>query len=58
MIDDVTPSQALIDFWLQAGPERWGRKSEAFDADFRGRFLALCKQAAVGYLDGWATTSE
>ncbi|HEY8360720.1 MAG TPA: DUF924 family protein [Ramlibacter sp.] len=55
-----TPAQAaeVVAFWRAAGPQRWFRKDEAFDADFRQRFLALHEQAATGALNGWAGDAE
>jgi uncharacterized protein (DUF924 family) len=44
----------VIDFWRQAGPARWFKQDAVFDADFRGRFLALHQRAAAGELDRWA----
>lgn len=45
----------IIAFWRDAGPERWFRKDEAFDAQFRARFLAAHEAAARGELDAWAS---
>lgn len=49
---------AVVAFWRDAGPARWFRKDEAFDADFRARFLALHERAAAGELDSWDRTAE
>lgn len=48
----------VVDFWQAAGPQRWFRKDEAFDAEFRSRFLAAHEAAARGELHGWAATAE
>jgi uncharacterized protein (DUF924 family) len=48
----------LIDFWREAGPARWFRKDEAFDALFRERFLAMHEAAARGDLQAWGATPE
>ncbi|MDM0046294.1 DUF924 family protein [Variovorax dokdonensis] len=45
--------QAILDFWRQAGPEKWFRKDDAFDADFKSRFEAAHHAAARGELDAW-----
>jgi uncharacterized protein (DUF924 family) len=45
-------------FWRAAGPERWFRKDEAFDSEFRDRFLAAHEAAASGALDGWGASAE
>jgi len=44
----------VLDFWRAAGPARWFRKDEAFDEEFRSRFLAQHEAAARGELDAWA----
>jgi uncharacterized protein (DUF924 family) len=47
-------SADVLAFWREAGPRRWFRKDEAFDAEFRSRFQR-CHEAAVrGELDTWA----
>lgn len=48
----------VLDFWREAGPERWFRKDEAFDARFRERFLATHEAAACGALDAWANSAD
>ena len=48
----------VVAFWRDAGPPRWFRKDDAFDREFRGRFLALHEAAAQGKLDAWAETAE
>jgi uncharacterized protein (DUF924 family) len=53
----MTPNDVLA-FWREAGPARWFRKDEAFDADFRARFLASHEAAARGDLDAWAGTAD
>ena len=57
---DDTPDEAaaVVRFWRDAGPARWFRKDEAFDAQFRERFLALHERAAAGQLDGWAVGAQ
>jgi uncharacterized protein (DUF924 family) len=53
----VSPAD-VVSFWREAGPKRWFRKDETFDADFRSRFLP-CHEAAVrGELDSWAGDAE
>lgn len=48
----------VLAFWRDAGPERWFRKDEAFDAEFRRRFLQAHEAAAAGRLDAWRTSAE
>ena len=60
-----TPSTAMqqlvqpddvVTFWQNAGMERWFRKDDAFDDEFRHRFLAAHEAAAAGTLDAWAAS--
>lgn len=48
----------VLAFWRDAGPSRWYRKDEAFDRDFRDRFLATHEAAARGELDDWLATPQ
>jgi uncharacterized protein (DUF924 family) len=50
--------QAVLAFWREAGPSRWFRKDEAFDRDFRDRFLAAHQAAARGEFDAWAAMPD
>lgn len=45
-------------FWRTAGPDAWFEKSEAFDSEFRGRFLDLHHAAARRELDDWISHAE
>jgi uncharacterized protein (DUF924 family) len=57
----VQPTSALTEvlaFWRDAGPARWFRKDDAFDAEFRRRFLGLHEVAARRDLDAWAATPD
>lgn len=47
-------AQDVVAFWRQAGASKWFRKDEAFDREFRERFLALHERAAAGQLAAWA----
>ncbi len=51
-------AREVVDFWRDAGPERWFAKDAAFDAAFRDRFLAAHEAAAAGRLDGWLRDAE
>ena len=44
---------AVVEFWTQAGQERWFGKDEAFDASFKARFLDLHMKVAARQHDGW-----
>ena len=48
----------IVQFWREAGPERWFRKDEAFDRDFRERFLASHQAAARGELAPWCAGAQ
>jgi uncharacterized protein (DUF924 family) len=50
--------ERVLEFWREAGPSRWFRKDDAFDADFRARFLAAHEAAARGDLDSWARSAD
>jgi uncharacterized protein (DUF924 family) len=49
----VQPKDVLA-FWREAGPSRWFRKDEAFDHEFRTRFMGAHDAALYGELDEWA----
>ncbi|MBP0614813.1 DUF924 family protein [Jiella mangrovi] len=46
--------QTIVDFWREAGPERWFGKDDDFDATIRQRYGDLYEMAARGELDHWA----
>jgi uncharacterized protein (DUF924 family) len=48
----------VVDFWRRAGPARWFAKDEAFDAEFRDRFLDAHQRAVRRELDDWADSAE
>ena len=45
-------------FWRDAGEDAWFEKNDAFDADFRNRFLDLHYAAARRECDDWNTHAE
>jgi uncharacterized protein (DUF924 family) len=49
---------SVLDFWKEAGPERWFAKSDAFDATFRERFMGAHMAAASRKLDHWSVTAQ
>jgi len=53
----VAPADILA-FWRDAGPDRWYRRDDAFDAEVRRRFLGLWQQAAAGELSAWETSDD
>lgn len=54
---DITPS-GILAFWREAGRERWYKRSDAFDAEVRRRFLALWQRAVAGQLASWEDSDE
>lgn len=56
--DPLPDARSVTAFWRAAGPSRWFRKDEAFDAEFRSRFLAAHEAAARGELDHWADSAD
>jgi uncharacterized protein (DUF924 family) len=54
---DVSPATVLA-FWRQSGSERWYKRHDPFDAELRGKFLALWQRAAAGELSAWEATDD
>ena len=48
----------IIGFWRSAGPAKWFKRSDAFDAAIRLKFEAVHHAAARGEYDGWAGTAD
>jgi uncharacterized protein (DUF924 family) len=48
----------VVAFWTQAGPDRWFKKDDAFDAAIQERFLATYEAAADGKLADWEATPD
>lgn len=46
----------IVEFWSEAGPDRWWKADPAFDAVIRMRYLKVHEQARAGRLDDWAQT--
>jgi len=55
---EIPTPDSIIGFWQDAGPERWFRSDQAFDAACRARYEALWARATAGELDGWKDTPE
>lgn len=51
-------AETVIDFWRDAGPERWFTKDAAFDLLFRERFMPLHLAAARRDLDHWSGSAR
>src|SRR3979490_2850073 len=54
---DQSPD-TVLNFWRDAGPAKWFRKDDAFDAEIKARFLALHESAASGQLTAWESKAE
>jgi uncharacterized protein (DUF924 family) len=54
----MTQAADVLAFWRAAGRERWFRKDESFDREFRERFLPAHEAAARGELDTWLGSWE
>lgn len=54
----LTNPRAVLDFWREAGPEKWFAKDDAFDEACRTRFLPTYEAAARGDLNEWELTPE
>lgn len=50
------PGAEVVDFWRDAGRERWFAKDDAFDKQFYERFAGLQTKAAAGELQDWLKT--
>ena len=53
----VQPADVLA-FWREAGPDRWFQKNDAFDTEFRERFLGAHEAAMRGDFDSWTDQAE
>ena len=54
----LATSREIIDFWREAGPERWFSHDADFDVLCRERFLLTYEAAARGDLAEWELTPE
>lgn len=53
----MTP-EIVVQFWIEAGPQKWFTKDEAFDADLRAHFEAAHITAARGGFAEWESRAE
>jgi uncharacterized protein (DUF924 family) len=53
----ITPAD-IIAFWSEAGPARWYKKDDAFDAEIRDRFEAAHHGAARGEFAAWEDSAQ
>lgn len=52
-MERLATGDEVVGFWIEAGPERWFSKDEAFDEACRQRFLTTYEAAARGDLADW-----
>jgi uncharacterized protein (DUF924 family) len=48
----------ILHFWREAGPAKWFKKSDRFDAAIRLKFEPVHHAAARGQYDAWAEAAE
>jgi len=48
----------VLDFWWQAGAEKWFARDDKFDKRCKERFLPAIEAAASGDLDSWSETAD
>lgn len=53
----MTP-QDVVDFWYQAGEDRWFSKDAGFDGQLAVRFGVVLKAARTGACDHWGETPQ
>ena len=54
MIQPLAQPDEILQFWFQAGPEKWWVKDADFDAEIAERLSATHRMAVRGDLDDWA----
>jgi uncharacterized protein (DUF924 family) len=54
---NVAPADILA-FWRGAGPDRWYRSDDAFDAEVCQRYLDLWQKASAGGLSSWEASDD
>lgn len=51
-------AEDVVRFWRDAGPQRWFRRDDDFDARFRSGFLPAHEAAAAGRLQAWTAAPQ
>jgi uncharacterized protein (DUF924 family) len=57
-VAEIASPETVLAFWRAAGPDKWFKKDESFDAEIRRRFLPTYEAAAEGKLSSWEATPE
>ena len=58
MTNTVATPIDILDFWWQAGEEKWFAQDDAFDELCKDQFGATIQAAQAGELDHWAETAD
>lgn len=48
----------VVNFWMEAGPQRWFTRDAAFDGALAVRFGETLRQARLGAFDHWGKTPD
>ena len=51
-------AEDVLEFWRQAGTQKWWKKDPEFDAEISRRFGEIYDRACNGELDHWAVTAH
>jgi uncharacterized protein (DUF924 family) len=54
----LSTPQEIVAFWREAGPDKWFKRDDTFDAGIKERFLATHEAAASGALAAWEGSAE
>ena len=57
-MDRLVTADEIVEFWRQAGPDKWFSTDKAFDETCRQRFLATYEAAARGDLAEWELSPQ
>ena len=57
-MDRLSTPDEVVAFWREAGPDRWFKPDDAFDAACRERFLLTHEAAARGDLNEWELSPD
>jgi len=57
MTEKISPAD-IINFWRDAGNERWWKKDDAFDETIRSRFLGTWEAARAGRFQQWRRSDD
>ena len=55
---NTTRAPDIVSFWLEAGYDKWFARNDAFDSEFRARFLDAHFAAARREFEAWMESAE